>query len=445
METASLWESLLNAMQRRINHQEMEIWLRRPVRPVTFDGQQLILRCTNSYVADWIRDNYMPILTEEARRITGTDVNINLKWANAETDGGNISANSSRTDAAVERTVGLNTHQTFDNFVIGECNRFAQAAAEAVAERPAQAYTPLFIYGSTGLGKTHLMHAIGNYVHRQYANSRIVYVTAEAFMNEMIQCLRFRRMEDFRAKYRKRATLLLVDDVQFLSGRERTQEEFFHTFNALQHAGRQVVLSSDKTPAEIDKLEPRLRTRFQGGLLADMQAPDKETLIAILYDKIERLGLQIPSEVADVIASGVGGNIRELEGVINKLSAKYSFYREPISVAFLRKELPDLFQPHNGTLTVAGIIEAVARMHNLRSADITGSRRTRSLAQPRHIAMYLARRHTPLSFPDLGREFGNRDHSTVQYGVKKLEKEVKNNPDLAYKISLIEQSLNIRG
>ena len=445
MDTARLWESLLEAMRQRIGHQAMEIWLRGPLKPLNFDGQNFVLRCENSYYADWIRENYQVEMNEEASRLSGTSVHIRLQCSDAEASESSSSSATSRLDANVERAVGLNTHQTFDNFVIGECNRFAQAAAQAVAERPAQAYTPLFIYGSTGLGKTHLMHAIGNYVHRHDANSRIVYVTAEAFMNEMIQCLRFRRMEDFRAKYRKRATLLLVDDVQFLSGRDRTQEEFFHTFNALQAAGRQVVLSSDKTPSEIDKLEPRLRTRFQGGLLADMQAPDKETLIAILYDKVERLGLQIPSAVADVIASGVGGNIRELEGVINKLSAKYSFYREPISVAFLRKELPDLFQPNNGTLTVAGIIEAVARMHNLRSADITGSRRTRSLAQPRHIAMYLARRHTSLSFPDLGREFGDRDHSTVQYGVKKLEKEVKNNPDLAYKISLIEQSLNIRG
>jgi chromosomal replication initiator protein len=313
-----------------------------------------------------------------------------------------------------------------------------------VADAPARNYNPLFIYGATGLGKTHLMHAVANEILRHDAAARIVYVTSEEFMNEMINCLRYKRMEDFRAKYRRRATVLLVDDIQFLSGKDRTQEEFFHTFNALQVAGRQIVLTADVLPRNIEKLEPRLRTRFEGGLLADMQAPDKETLLAILWQKSDGHGLVIPRDLADAIANQVAGNIRELEGILNRLAALKSFYNERLTLEFARKHLPNIFQPAPTRITVAGIIEAVARFHSLRSADITGAKRTRTLTRPRHIAMYMARKHTNLSYPELGREFGGRDHSTIQHGCRKVEGELRDDADLAYKIRLIEQSLSIR-
>ena len=440
MNIDNLWDRLIGAMQQRIGHQDVEIWLRKPARPIRLEGSNLLLEVENSYYADWIRDNYLDALRTEASSALGLPVDISITWA------GEHRAEAPRSVDDTPRPpsgLGVNAHQTFDTFVIGECNKFAHAAAHAVADRPALNYNPLFIYGATGLGKTHLMHAIGNTVLSTQAGAKVVYVTAEAFMNEMIQCLRFKRMEDFRAKYRQRATVLLVDDVQFLSGRDRTQEEFFHTFNALQTSGRQIVLTADKMPAEIDKLEPRLRTRFQGGLLADMQAPDKETLLAILYQKAAAQGLAIPADVADVIAASVAGNIRELEGVLNKMSALHAFYNEPLTISFLRKQLPALFQPVHGQVTVAGIIESVARFHNLRSSDILGNRRTRTLAVPRQIAMFLARKHTNLSFPELGREF-DRDQSTVQYGVKKVADEAEDNPDLSYKIKLIEQGLNVR-
>jgi chromosomal replication initiator protein len=276
------------------------------------------------------------------------------------------------------------------------------------------------------------------------AGSRVVYVTAEDFMNEMINGIRFERMDSFRAKYRRRATVLLVDDVQFLSGKERTQEEFFHTFNALQLAGRQIVLTADVPPKDIDALEPRLRTRFEGGLLADLQAPDRETLIAILRAKSETLRLDIPDDLGDAIASTVAGNVRELEGILNRLSALQSFYDEPLSLDFARRQLPKVFDPEPPSVTVAGIIDAVARFHSLRSPDLTGNKRTRTLTRPRHIAMYLARMHTNLSFPELGREFGGRDHSTIQHGFRKVEEEIGRDADLAYKIRLIEQHLQIR-
>ncbi len=438
MELTRLWDQVLATMEHHIGHQDVDIWLRRPARPDRLDADALVLEVDNGYYADWIRDNYLESLQDAASEVAGFPLRIDFTWDGAPAGAGPSPIPSTRRPA--DRAVGVNPHQTFDNFVIGECNKFAHAAAEAVADRPARAYNPLFVYGATGLGKTHLLHAIGNAVLRRHASARVVYITAEAFMNEMIQCLRFKRMEDFRARYRQRATVLLVDDVQFLSGRDRTQEEFFHTFNALQNAGRQIVLTADKLPSEIDKLEPRLRTRFQGGLRADMQAPDRETLIAILYQKAEAQRLSIPREVADAIASNVAGNIRELEGVLNKIAALHTFYNEAITLDFLRKRLPGLFQPTHGQLTVAGIIESVARFHNLRSSDILGGRRTRTLTGPRHIAMYLARKHTHLSFPELGREF-DRDQSTIQHGVKKIADELKGNADLAYKIKLIEQGL----
>ena len=438
MDLSRLWEHLISAMQARIGHQDVEIWLSRPARPLRLEGDTLWIEVDNAYYADWIRDNLVEALHTEASEVLGLPVAIRLTWQGDQTE-----SNAGPPQPAAARGVGLQAHQTFDSFVIGECNKFAHAAAEAVAERPARSYNPLFIYGATGLGKTHLLHAIGNSILRRHRKAKVVYVTAEAFMNEMIQCLRTRRMDDFRAKYRQRATVLLVDDVQFLSGKDRTQEEFFHTFNSMHGSGNQLVLSSDQPPEEIDKLEPRLRTRFQGGLLADMQAPDKETLLAILYQKSEAQGLPVSGLVADVIASSVAGNIRELEGVINKLSALHVFYAEPLTVPFVRKHLPALFQPAQSLVSVAGIIEQVARFHSLRSSDILGNRRTRTLAVPRQIAMFLARKHTNLSFPELGREF-DRDQSTIQYGAKKVEAEIRDNPDLAYKIRLIEQGLHGR-
>ncbi|MEZ4238920.1 MAG: chromosomal replication initiator protein DnaA [Myxococcota bacterium] len=443
MELSSLWEGLLAAMRTRIGSQDVDVWLK-AATPVHLDDEVMLLEVANRYYADWITDNYLDALRDEARSALGRAVELKFTWRDEPTAEEPIPLS----DADLEREprgLGVNLTQTFESFVIGECNKFAHAAACAVADHPARNYNPLFIYGSTGLGKTHLMHAIANRVLGTEDQARVVYVTAEDFMNEMINCLRYKRMDDFRAKYRKRASVLLVDDVQFLSGKERTQEEFFHTFNALQTSGRQIVLTSDVIPRDIDKLEPRLRTRFEGGLLADMQAPDKETLLAILRQKADAQRLHIPADLADAIAAIVAGNIRELEGLLNRLSALHSFYdHEPITIDWARKRLPGVFDPAPVTVTVAGIIEAVAKFHNLRSADITGNKRTRTLTRPRHIAMYLARVHTNRSFPELGREFGDRDHSTIQHGYRKVREELEADPDLAYKVRLIEQGLQIR-
>ncbi|MBW1877296.1 MAG: chromosomal replication initiator protein DnaA [Deltaproteobacteria bacterium] len=446
MDPEQLWENMLEAMQKRIGPQDVEIWLR-SAQPIRLDGKRLLLEVANRYYSDWIGENYRGALQEVADELLGPRAELEFI---ARDDPATGEAPMPTTDASTgasdsqPRAIGVNPTQDFEAFVVGECNKFAHAAARAVADYPASNYNPLFIYGSTGLGKTHLMHAIGNEILGRVSAARVVYVTAEDFMNEMINCLRYKRMEDFRSKYRKRATVLLVDDIQFLSGKDRTQEEFFHTFNALQNSNRQVVLTADVIPKSIEKLEPRLRTRFEGGLLADLQAPDKETLLAILYQKADVLNIHIPADLADAIANTVAGNIRELEGVLNRLVALQNFYHEALSLEFARKQMPNIFTPAPAQVTVSGIIEAVARFHNLRSADITGNKRTRTLTRPRHIAMYLARTHTNLSFPELGREFGGRDHSTIQHGYRKVERELRDNADLAYKIRLIEQGLQVR-
>jgi chromosomal replication initiator protein len=453
MDLNAQWDELLLCLKHEVRPQDFEMWFK-DARPLHVDGERLFVQVPNRWYVDWIQDNYQDSLERYTPIVFRRPLRLHLTYRDDPTqEVGSFSEDPAPAPAVApepvkppvaSRAVNVNRTQTFGSFVVGECNKFAHAAAQAVAESPASRYNPLFIYGSTGLGKTHLMHAIANAILAINPGTPIVYVTAEDFMNEMINSIRFKRMDEFRSRYREQAGVLLVDDIQFLSGKERTQEEFFFTFNKLQSSGRQIVLTSDVVPEEIKALEPRLRTRFEGGLLADMQPPDEETLLAILGQKCEDAGFHVPSDLAGEIAAAVQGNIRELEGVVNRLGALKSFYDEPITLAFARRYLPKIFTPAPPMVTVSRIIEAVARFHNLRSADITGKRRTQALTRPRHIAMYMARRHTQLSFPELGREFGGRDHSTVQHGVRKMERELSSNADLAYQVRLIEQSLNLR-
>ncbi len=442
MEVSALWSRLVAAVAGGRPAQDVEVWFER-ARPLRWSDGRLTVELPNSYYADWIAENYLVELQRAARELVGP---LEFVWTYPD----EVTAESPREQRIQPepdgRHSGVNLTQTFDNYVIGECNKLCHAAAWAVAEKPAKIYNPLFMYGATGLGKTHLMHAIANRALGADSETRVIYVTVEDFMNEMINDIRYKRMEDFRGKYRRRAAILLVDDVQFLSGRERTQEEFFHTFNALQSSGRQIVLTADVAPDQIDKLEPRLRTRFEGGLLADLSAPDKETLIAILRQKADQLRIDVPGDLADQIANTVKGNIRSLEGVLKKLAAIRGLYNEPITLANARRHLPHVFEaPPPPRLSVSAIVEAVARLHGLRSADILGPKKTRTLTRPRQIAMYLARRHTPHSFPELGREFGDRDHSTIQHGFRKVESEINTDQDLSYKVKLIEQALGFGG
>ena len=442
MDAKALWAQLLLCLEQDVDPDELEVWFK-DTEAKSFDGERLIIEAGNRYYVAWIVDNYVPLLSACAQRTL--ERTIQIKFVVDEDPTTDLGHSVTTHATPRPRASGLNPNQTFDTFVVGECNKFAHAAALGVTDNPGDAYNPLYIYGPTGLGKTHLMHAIGHTLLSKFPEARVMYVTAEDFTNEMINAIRFKRTDAFRAKYREGATLLLVDDIQFLSGKERTQEEFFFTFNSIQGSGGQIVLTSDVEPKDIKGLAPRLRTRFEGGLVADMQPPDVETLMAILHKKAEASGFHLPVDLAAAIANVAQGNVRELEGIINRLGALVRVFQEPLTLEFAQRHLPSLFTPDRPDVTVSGIIEAVARFFNLKSADIIGKRRTRALTAPRHLAMYLAREHTPLSYPDLGAEFGDRDHTTVQHGVKKVAAAVTSDHELAYQVRLIEQSLGIRG
>ena len=450
MDVQSQWSQVLTRLSDSMSSQEIDAWFS-SAEPLQIQRDGVVIQVQNRYYVSWITDNYLGLLESCAGDVLGVErVPFELRVPPAEAEAKARAATPTATRAAGAESAGpnptdrLRKEMTFDNFVVGACNTFAHAAAAAVAEKLAVNYNPLYIYGPTGLGKTHLMHAIGNAVIAQDPTAQVAYITAEDFTNQLIHALRYKRPEDFRRRYRDQATVLLIDDIQFLSGKDSMQEEFFHTFNALMERGRQVVITSDVEPKAIDKLAPRLRTRFEGGLLADMQPPDPETLRAILHQKADQAGIQLQGELVEAIAHATEGSVRELEGMITKLGALSKLYPGELDLDFARRRLPQLFQAPKPAVTTAGIIEAVAKHYNVRSADITGKRRMRTLTVPRHVAMYLARTHLHASFPELGREFGGRDHSTVQHGVRKVTSDLKKDPDLVYTLQMIERALGLR-
>jgi chromosomal replication initiator protein len=335
----------------------------------------------------------------------------------------------------------LNPRYTFDTFVVGNSNRFAHAASLAVAEAPARAYNPLFIYGGVGLGKTHLMQAIGHYVLEQNPGSKVVYVTSEKFTNDLINAIGKKSMVEFRDRYRN-IDVLLVDDIQFVAGKESTQEEFFHTFNALYEANKQIVMSSDRPPKEIPTLEERLRSRFEWGLTTDIQPPDLETRIAILRKKAASDSLEIPEEVLSYIANRVHSNIRELEGALNRVIAVASLSRRSISVEIAEEALKDIVgSVRQRQITIEMIQNAVANHYSIKAADMRSKKRTRAVTFPRQIAMYLARELTDSSLPRIGEEFGGRDHTTVLHAYEKIQRMLQKNPSLQKEISQLVQEL----
>ncbi len=336
----------------------------------------------------------------------------------------------------------LNVEYTFETFVNGPSNQFAHASCLAVADAPGQTYNPLFLYGGTGLGKTHLLHAVGNRVLKARSNAVITYITSERFMNEMIYCLRFNKMWDFRRKYRN-CDVLLVDDIQFISGKERTQEEFFHTFNALYEAKKQIVVTSDIFPQDIPDIEDRLRNRFQWGLIADIQAPDIEHRVAILMNKAEKQGILLKTEVAEYIATHAKGNIRVLEGALRRVIAFAALQGRPINTQLASEILQDILVDKNdSSISVETIQKIVADHFKLKVADLKSKKRHRALSVPRQIAMYLSRVRTQSSYPEIGGTFGGKDHTTVMHAVKKIEKDRKKDLELRSQVEMIERKLD---
>lgn len=403
------------------------------------------LEVPNRYYRDWVAANYGPALNQELEQVIGRPVRLQFHVATKQEEPSPVASEPSpsvdvRSDDPIP---GVSPDKTFENFVVGKSNEFAHAAALAAADSPGEPqYNPLFIYGETGLGKTHLVHAIGNRIRFRNPEARILYVTAEQFTNELIDALRYRRMPEFRDRYRKQPTVLLIDDVQFLSGKDRTQEELFHTFEWLNERGTQIVFTSDVLPKEIRGFEPRLRTRCECGMLADTQAPDMETLTAILRQKSENQGLNIPSEVAQWITTRVHGNVRELEGAVNRLNAVMRLRPGALTLEVARQHLSSMLDDTPSTASAEDIMATVANFYNVKVSDLKGSRRLKQLVRPRHVAMYLIRKFTEHSFPEIGRIFGNRDHATVQHAVKKIRGAVKTDVDIRSAVQTLERNIH---
>jgi len=460
-ELRQLWQQVQEILERRVGSQPFDIWIR-PLNLLKIEGDFVELEVPNRYYSDWIQDNHkediLQAIQESTKKLSLSFQSVNRLGfriagnTKIESASDTMTSNSSPSKTRSEPKSGgpdssptlrsrqLNPQKNFESFVVGACNQFAHAASLAVGEFPGQNYNPLFIYGCTGLGKTHLTQAIANQILKRDKNSRVLYTTAESFVNEMINAIRFKKMEDFRARYRSQVDVLLIDDIQFLSGKDRSQEEFFHTFEDLKNSSRQIVVTADVLPREIDKLEPRLRTRFEGGLLADIQPPDLETMLAILRQKCDECAISLPPDLETWIASRVRGNIRELEGALNRLAALSSFFSAPLDVDFAQQHLGNLYAEEIESITPEKVMQAVARLYAIRVVDLKGTRKVKGIAFPRQIAMYLSRKHTNLSFPDLGRSF-NRDNSTVQYACKKIRKQIDKDPDLRHTLNTLERNI----
>jgi chromosomal replication initiator protein len=330
---------------------------------------------------------------------------------------------------------------SFDAFVVGPSNQLAHAASRAVAEVPAGKYNPLFIYGGVGLGKTHLVHAIGHRLRAMHPTWRVVYIKTEAFINEFITCIRNGKIDEFRQKYRERCDALLMDDIQFLAGKDRTQEEFFHTFNQLFETHKQIVLTADKYPHEIPDLEDRLRSRFQNGLIADIQPPELETRIAILRKKADSDDIALPDEVAMFLATNIKSNVRELEGLLLRVAAFASLQEQPITIEFARETLKNFLTQAAHSLTVEAVQKEVASYFNVKLADLKSPKRHQAIARPRQIAMYLARKLCKASYPELGQRFGGKDHTTVLSACRKIDQLVQTDPKTRHLVEELERHL----
>lgn len=407
------------------------------------EGSGVSLTVRNRFVRDWIRENYIPQVQRGMDPLAGETPSVQIVVREAPSV---VAAEPPRPIPEPAETKSL-PHETlkqkysFQNFVVGSSNQFAHAAARAVSKTPGRNYNPLFVHGGVGLGKTHLLNAIGLDILQANPQSRIIYLSSEKFMNEVIQCMRFDKMGDFRKKYRDNCDVLLIDDIQFIAGKERTQDEFFHTFNHLYDLQRQIVLTSDKSPRDIRDLEERLRSRFEWGLLADIQIPDLETRMAILKRKADDDGIPIDDEVALFLASHIKSNVRELEGSLIRLNAFASLAGAPISIALAKDVMKNVFAPVDRILTVEQIQKTVADFFRIKLADLTGKRRVKSLALPRQIAMYLSRKHVHSSFPDIGHKFGGKDHSTVIHACHKIERVIGSDPSLKEQVALLEQNI----
>jgi chromosomal replication initiator protein len=449
MDAKQVWRAALGELQVSLSPANFETWLR-DTRLVDVDDQRFRIAVPNGFAKDWLETRYRSLISQTLARVVGYSVQVEFVVAGpgeAQEQAASVAAQPVRVEptrvGAPEGAAGgatyLNARYHFSNFIVGSANRLAHAASLSVAERPGHAYNPLFLYGGVGLGKTHLMHAIGNAVVAKFPRKRVVYATSEKFTNEFITSIQQGRIDDFRARYR-RIDLLLIDDIQFIADKERTQEEFFHTFNAIHEDGKQIVLSSDRPPKAILTLEERLRSRFEWGLIADLTAPDLETRIAILRAKAEEQGTAISSEVIEFIARKVVSNIRELEGALNRIVAYASMGAMPVSIELAQAVLSNvLYNPKKRQVTPERIAQAVSDYYGVGIDALRGQKREKSIVVPRQIAMFLMREETDVSLLRIGAELGGRDHSTVLHACDKINREMQANDEMRREVAAVRE------
>jgi chromosomal replication initiator protein len=421
----NLWDEILARIETKVNRHSFYTWFK-PTTFVSDDRTSVTVRVPNVLFKDWLTKHYAGVISEATAELKRPNILVQFV---SDTSTDVVVIPLSPDEAAAFETsppvptpspAGLNPRYTFDTFIVGSSNQFAHAACRAVAEAPSRSYNPLFIYGGVGLGKTHLMHAVGHYVLQHNRDLKLTYISSERFMNEMINAVRYDRVLDFRERYRS-VDVLLVDDIQFLAGKEGTQTEFFHTFNALYDSQKQIVLSSDCPPHEIPALEERLRSRFEWGLTADIQSPDLETKVAILKRKAETESVPLPDNVAMYIAGKIKSNIRELEGSLIRLIAYASLTGQEITLQLAQEVLKNILDHEEKAVTIEVIQKFVADYYNLKIVDLKSRNNSKSVAMPRQIAMYLCKSLTHASLPEIGRSFGGKHHSTVIHSIRKVE------------------------
>ncbi len=444
MNPQRLWQAALGELELKLARVTFDTWLRDTHCLGIENDDTLVIGVKNGYAVEWLENRLYPLIKRTIERLAERD-GIEARfvvWENRRQEHKvpplfDTSTVTPALEAPPAKDPGLNPNYTFANFVVGPSNRLAQAASQAVAEAPARAYNPLFIHGGVGLGKTHLLHAIGHESYRR--GLHVLYVTSETFTNDLIEAIRTHTTEQFRGKYRT-ADVLLVDDIQFIAGKESTQEEFFHTFNALRDNGRQIVLTSDRVPKAMVTLEERLRSRFEWGLIVDIQPPDYETRMAILQSKAERMSVEVSNDILSYIATNIESNIRELEGALNRVLAMSKLTGLPLDRTVVEKALGDLL-PNRPEVTAEDIIKAVSSFYGVSPEELKGSRRTRTIAQPRQIAMYLMREETDASLPQIGAELGGRDHTTILYGYERVRARLEQDDQFKRELMLLKSQL----
>lgn len=426
LDAGIIWQKVLDELKEKISLNTYQLWFE-PTKGLSFTNDTICVSVPNNYYKDWISQHYLKNISEALQKTDQPQLGVEFVPTQA------VSTPELSKTSSVELIenftfkdeLHLNPRYTFDSFVVGPSNRFAHAACLAISESPAKAYNPLFIYGGVGLGKTHLMQAIGHYVARKCPSSKILYTSSEKFTNELISAIQNRTTQKFRERYRN-LDVLLIDDIHFIAGKESTQEEFFHTFNALYDSHKQIVITSDRSPKEAS-IEKRLISRFEWGLITDIQPPDFETRIAIMKKKAQAQNVEFPDDVTYFIAERIKSNIRELEGALVRVSAYSSLIGKPIDINLAKEVLKDSFEEAEKRITIDFIQKKVAEYFDIRLSEMKAKKRTKAVVYPRQVAMYLSRELTDFSLPEIGEQFGGRDHTTVLHAYEKIQKECKNN------------------